>query len=297
MDHEPVLLHEVVAGLDLHPGLTVLDATLGSGGHSRAIGEAIGTTGKLIALDADPEAVARTRKSLVDLPCKTLFHAGNFRDLEKHFASLGIGSIDRALFDLGLSSPQLADPTRGFSFQTDGPLLMTWNGQDTGGLNAARLVNELSVPELADIIARYGEEGYAQRITEAIVAGRRAGPILTTGQLVEIIAEAVPKSYRSGRKHFATKTFQALRLATNDELGALREGLAAVWCFLSPNSRLAVISFHSLEARIVKKRFRDWVQANQGKLLTKHAIRPTHDEEVRNPRSRSATLRIISKII
>ncbi len=296
MEHEPVLLHEVIAGLDLRPGLTVLDATLGRGGHSRAIGEAIGTTGKLIALDADPEAVAKARIDLADLPCTAIFQSGNFRGLETHFATLGIGSIDRALFDLGLSSPQLADPTRGFSFQTDGPLLMTLAGADTVGMNAARLVNELPVSELADLIAHYGKEGYARRIAEAIVASRRTGSILTTGQLVEIIASAVPKSYRSGRRHFATKTFQALRIATNDELGALRDGLSAVWSFLTSQGRLAVISFHSLEARLVKDRFREWVRTGQGKLFTKHAIRPSREEEVRNPRSRSATLRIISKI-
>jgi len=295
MEHEPVLLHEVIVGLDLRPGLTVLDATLGRGGHSRAIGEAIGATGKLIALDADPEAVAKARINLADLPCLALFQSGNFRDLETHFTTLGIGSIDRALFDLGLSSPQLADSTRGFSFQTDGPLLMTLGGTDAKGLNAARLVNGLPVSELADLIARYGEEGYARRIAEAIVTSRRAGSILTTGQLVKVIASAVPKSYRSGRRHFATKTFQALRIATNDELGALGDGLSTVWRFLTPPGRLAVISFHSLEARLVKERFREWVRGGRGKLLTKHAIRPNREEEVGNPRSRSATLRIISK--
>ena len=173
---------------------------------------------------------------------------------------------------------------------------MTLAGADTVGMNAARLVNELPVSELADLIAHYGKEGYARRIAEAIVASRRTGSILTTGQLVEIIASAVPKSYRSGRRHFATKTFQALRIATNDELGALRDGLSAVWSFLTSQGRLAVISFHSLEARLVKDRFREWVRTGQGKLFTKHAIRPSREEEVRNPRSRSATLRIISKI-
>ena len=224
MSHEPVLLHEVIAGLDLRSGLTVLDATLGSGGHGRAIGEVIGATGRLIGLDADPAVIIEAKASLADLPCQVILHHGNFRDLDFHLETLGINVVDRALFDLGLSSPQLIDPTRGFSFQTDGPLLMTLAGADTGGLNAARLINELSVLELSNILARYGEERHARRIAEAIVAVRRVKAILTTGQLVEIIATAVPKNYRFARRHFATKTFQALRIATNNELEALALG-------------------------------------------------------------------------
>ncbi|MFH1170908.1 MAG: 16S rRNA (cytosine(1402)-N(4))-methyltransferase RsmH [Candidatus Vogelbacteria bacterium] len=297
MSHEPVLLHEVIAGLDLRPGLTVLDGTLGDGGHARAIGEIIGATGRLIGLDADAEAVVRAEQNLADLASPKLFRQGNFRDLDIHLSALGIDRLDRALLDLGLSSPQLADPARGFSFQTDGPLLMTFAGADTTGLNAARLVNELPASELADLIARYGEEGYARRIAEAIVLARRTAPILTTFQLVEIIAGAVPKSYRFSRKHFATKTFQALRIAVNDELGALADGLASVWRHLNPGGRLAVISFHSLEARIVKECFRNWVRGGKGKFLTKHAIKPSREEILKNPRARSATLRIIFKII
>lgn len=296
MDHEPVLLHEVVRGLDLGPGLTVLDATAGGGGHSLAIGKAIGASGKLIVLDADPEAIARARSALAGLPGPVIFRNGNFRDLETHFAALGISRVDRALFDLGLSSPQLADPTRGFSFQTDGPLLMTFDGTGTEGLNAARLVNESSVHRLTEILIRYGEERYARRIAEAIVAARKDALIISTNQLVAVIEAAVPKSYRLGRKHFATRTFQALRIATNDELGALSAGLSAVWRLLALQGRLAVISFHSLEARIVKEQFKNWQRFGEGRLLTKRAIRPGREEEIRNPRSRSATLRIVSKI-
>ncbi|MDO8625190.1 MAG: 16S rRNA (cytosine(1402)-N(4))-methyltransferase RsmH, partial [Candidatus Diapherotrites archaeon] len=274
----------------------VLDGTLGDGGHTRAIGEIIGATGRLIGLDADPEAVARAEQNLADLASAKLFRPGNFRDLDTHLSALGIDRLDRALLDLGLSSSQLADPTRGFSFQTDGPLLMTFTDGDTEGLNAARLVNELPATDLADLIARYGEEGYARRIAQTIVLARRHGPLLTTQQLVEVIASAVPKGYRFGRKHFATKTFQALRIAVNDELGALTDGLAAIWQHLNPGGRLAVISFHSLEARIVKESFRNWVRDGEGKFLTKHAIKPSREEQLRNPRSRSATLRIISKI-
>ena len=295
MSHEPVLLHEVIAGLDLRSGLTVLDATLGSGGHGRAIGEVIGATGRLIGLDADPAVIIEAKASLADLPCQVILHHGNFRDLDFHLETLGINVVDRALFDLGLSSPQLIDPTRGFSFQTDGPLLMTLAGADTGGLNAARLINELSVLELSNILARYGEERHARRIAEAIVAVRRVKAILTTGQLVEIIATAVPKNYRFARRHFATKTFQALRIATNNELEALALGLSAVWTHLVLSGRLAVISFHSLEARLVKDQFREMVRINVGQPITKRAIRPSREEIIRNPRSRSATLRIICK--
>ena len=295
MLHEPVLLHEVLSGLDLHEGQIVLDGTLGDGGHSRAIGEAIGPTGTLIGLDADPAAIERAGKNLADLPCRKIFHCGNFRDIEAHLETLGFPTIDRALLDLGLSSPQLADPTRGFSFQSDGPLLMTLSGEAAEEASAASLVNRLTVGELGDILAQYGEEGYARRIAEAIVAARRQGPILTTGALVRVIEEAVPKGYRFGRKHFATKTFQALRIATNDELGALVQGLTGIWAHLAPQGRLAVISFHSLEARIVKEHFRNWSKTGEGTLLHKHAVKPTREEEIRNPRSRSATLRIISK--
>ena len=293
--HTPVLLHEVLANLDLRAGLTVLDGTLGDGGHSRALGEAIGASGTLIGLDADPEAVARAEANLADLTCRKLFHCGNFRDVESHLAVLGVETIDRALLDLGLSSPQLADPARGFSFQSEGPLLMNLAGSAGGEESAARLVNQLTASELADIIAQYGEEGYARRIAEAIVAARRQGPILTTAALVRVIEEAVPKGYRFGRKHFATKTFQALRIATNDELGALVQGLTGIWRHFAPQGRLAVISFHSLEARIVKEHFRNWSKTGEGTLLHKHAVKPTREEEIRNPRSRSATLRIISK--
>src|SRR3989338_8775801 len=200
MNHESVLLQEVIAGLDLRPGLTVLDATLGDGGHSQAMSEAIGSTGHLIGLDVDPAALERAKINLASLPCSTTFLTGNFRDLDQYLASIGVTSIDRALFDLGLSSPQLADFTRGFSFQRNGPLFMTLSGADTEGLNAARLVNELSIPQLTDILNRYGEESHARRIAEAIVTARRVAPILTPFNLVEIIAQAVPKSYRFARK-------------------------------------------------------------------------------------------------
>ena len=295
MNHEPVLLHEVLEGLDLHPGLTVLDGTLGDGGHSQAIGEVIGSTGRLIGLDADPEAIKRAEVNLINLPCTKIFRPGNFRDLETHLTALSLTTVDRALFDLGLSSPQLADSTRGFSFQTDGPLMMTLDGHVGEGDNAAKLVNQLPASELGDIIARYGEEGYARRIAEGIVMARRREPILTTSALVRIISDAVPKSYRFGRRHFATKTFQALRIAVNDELRALADGLTAVWSHLAVNGRLAVISFHSLEARIVKEHFRQWARSGEGSLINKHAIKPSRAEAIRNPRSRSATLRIILK--
>jgi|SRR3989344_779838 len=296
MNHEPVLLHEVVTGLDLQPGLTVLDGTLGSGEHARAISEKIGRDGLLIGFDVDPEAISRAERNLANLPCRTIFRTGNFRATGSHLNTLGINNVDRAFLDLGLSSLQLADPIRGFSFQGDGPLLMTLNGKNEGGLNAARLVNELSAPQLTDLLTRYGEESHARRIAEALVAARHATPILTTYQLVSVIERAVPKGYHFTRKHFATKTFQALRIATNDELGALTDGLLDIWSILTLGGRLAVISFHSLEARIVKRQFQNWARLGEGQILTKHAIRPKRGEELRNPRSRSATLRIISKI-
>ncbi|MEK7585415.1 MAG: 16S rRNA (cytosine(1402)-N(4))-methyltransferase RsmH [Patescibacteria group bacterium] len=294
--HEPVLLQSVIAGLDLTPSLTVLDATTGGGGHSEAIAQAI-PEGHLIAIDRDAKAVARVRERLAAVSGKHSFEVANFRDLEAVLDRLGVTAIDRALFDLGFSSDQLVGSGRGFSFQTDEPLLMTYEAEGTGR-TAADLLAQLPERELVEMFQTYGEEEFSQVVAKAIVARRRASPIVTTGALVEVIRSAVPAWYKSPkrRRHFATKIFQALRIATNDEYGAIVAGLAAAWGRLAPEGRLAVIAFHSGEARLVKNFFRDLAANDEGEILTRHAIKPTFTEVKNNPRARSATLRIIKKL-
>ena len=294
--HEPVLLQSVIAGLDLTPSLTVLDATTGGGGHSEAIAQAI-PEGHLIAIDRDAKAVARVRERLAAVSGKHSFEVANFRDLEAVLDRLGVTAIDRALFDLGFSYDQLVGSGRGFSFQTDEPLLMTYEAEGTGR-TAADLLAQLPERELVEMFQTYGEEEFSQVVAKAIVARRRASPIVTTGALVEVIRSAVPAWYKSPkrRRHFATKIFQALRIATNDEYGAIVAGLAAAWGRLAPEGRLAVIAFHSGEARLVKNFFRDLAANDEGEILTRHAIKPTFTEVKNNPRARSATLRIIKKL-
>jgi 16S rRNA (cytosine1402-N4)-methyltransferase len=205
--------------------------------------------------------------------------------------------VDAVLADLGLSSEQLAESHRGFSFQGDEPLGMTLSSRPVpGALTAYEVVNFWREPTLADVIYGYGEERFARRIAKAIVLARAAKPLETTGQLVEVIKTAVPARYHGHRRHFATKTFQALRIAVNDELGALQNGLGSTWQRLNQSGRVAVITFHSLEARAVKRFCRERVAAAEAEMITKHAIRPTRSELLRNPRARSAQLRIIRKI-
>jgi 16S rRNA (cytosine1402-N4)-methyltransferase len=220
----------------------------------------------------------------------------NFRQLDEALGELGVKWIDAALFDLGLSSDQLETSGRGFSFQDDEPLAMSFGDPSVPGrLTAKEIVNHWREESLADVIYGYGEETFARRIAKAIVAARRHAPLETTSQLVEVIRGAVPGWYTHRRLNPATKTFQALRIATNDELGALREALPKVWESLAPGGRLAIISFHSLEARILKEQFRLWVASGAGKLIAKKPILPSREEAVANPRSRSAQLRLIQK--
>ncbi len=207
----------------------------------------------------------------------------------------GIPKIDGALFDLGISSMEIGESGRGFSFQYDEPLLMTLENPITETTLTARdVVNSLPEKELADIIYKYGEERFSRPIAKAIVTARRRAKIDSSLQLAEIIAEAVPKGYRNGRINPATKTFQALRIFVNDEFGAIEEGLSGAWNLLTPGGRIAVISFHSLEDRIIKNFFKDKAK-DSGRLLTKKPIVPTRAEIIKNPRSRSAKLRIIEK--
>lgn len=287
-------MQEVLDALNVQPSDTVVDATLGGAGHFAGLLEKLGEGGVIVGIDADPAAVARARDAyaLDRRPERPVAHVvnDNFRNLARILERLGIGHIDAALFDLGWSGYQIAAP-RGFSFQEDEPLLMTYG---EGGETAADIINSSSEEDLADLIFTYGEERFARGIARAIVAARGENRILTTGALVSAIEAGVPAWYRKGKSHPATKTFQALRIATNDELGALKEGLAAALSALAPGGRLAVISFHSIEDRIVKNMLRDAAQAGGG-TVTKKPITPARTEVLANRRARSAKLRVFER--
>ena len=285
--HLPVLADEVIQHLLPQPGQVIVDGTLGGGGHTQLLAERVVPGGRVIALDRDPAAVATARQQLsaADLPV-TVLHA-NYMDLFEVLSDLEVPPVDAVLLDLGLSSDQLADPERGFSFDSHGPLDLRFDpGQ---GHPAGELVNRLDARQLADIIYRYGEERYSRRIARGILEARRAETIRTAQQLAQIVARSVPPAYRRGRLHPATRTFQALRIAVNDELGALQSALRAFPECIRPGGRLAVISFHSLEDRLVKEAFRD---RDEYERLTRKPIRPSPAEVARNPRSRSARLRV-----
>ena len=292
--HVPVLLHEAVDSLSLKPDDVVVDATLGGAGHAGAIAATLGKKGVLIGFDLDTDAISRAKKVLEGARPDVHLILGNFRHLGKELERLEIPSITKALFDLGWSSYQL-DSGRGFSFRADEPLSMTYADTPTG-LTAATIVNEWGEESIADILFGWGEEHYSRRIAKAIVARRAHKPFTTSVELAEAITAAVPPRYRHGRIHPATRTFQALRIAVNDELGALAEGLRSAWKHLAPGGRIAVITFHSIEDRVVKQMFAAWEASEEGKRVVRKPIRPAGPEISMNPRSRSAKLRVIQKL-
>ena len=295
MQHVPVLLHESIEALNLKVGATVVDATLGAGGHSSEIAKRFGKKIQIVGFDLDADAL-KLAESAVRESGGTLtpIHA-NFRTIKASCAGVGIAAIDGALFDLGISSMEIGESGRGFSFKYDEPLLMTLtNPIESDTLTARDVVNETREDALADIIYQFGEERFSRQIAKAIVIARRKEKIETTAQLVAIITDAVPGFYKRGRINPATKTFQALHIYVNDELGAVTEGIAGAWEMLAPGGRIAVITFHSLEDRIIKNFFRDKSKEN-GRLITKKPIGPTREEVLANPRSRSAKLRILEK--
>ena len=292
--HTSVLLQETVDSLNIEPGNVVLDATLGGGGHSSEIAKRLGPSGMLVGIDEDAAALIRSRSKLENQKTRVVLKQGNFRNLDKLLAEEGVDHIDRAVFDLGLSSFELEESGRGFSFQKDEPLLMTFS-ETPGSVTAYDVVNSWGEESLADIIFGFGGERYSRRIARLIVERREQSPIKTSGELAHIVSEAVPGSYRRGRIHPATKTFQAIRMAVNDELGALKEGLLKAWQMLSPGGRIAVISFHEHEDRITKHFFVEKVKHEGAKVYSKKPIVPDASEVRKNPRSRSAKLRIIEK--
>lgn len=292
--HTPVLLEESIAALTIQPKSIVMDATLGGAGHARAICEKLGERGIFIGFDADREAVERAEKVLAGTSPKKYLYNANFRDCASHIAQSGISHLDGALFDLGWSGYQLG-AGRGFSFLAKEPLFMTYGDPEKAITTASRIVNTWKEETIADILFGWGDERFAKRIARRIVEARARAPIQTAYELGEIVKSAVPGFYRRGALHPATKTFQALRIAVNDEIGALKEGISSAWKLLTPGGILAVISFHSVEDREVKRLFLEWGK-EEGKRVTKSPITPSFEEIRKNPRARSAKLRVIQKV-
>lgn len=304
--HEPVLLEQTLQLLAPRPGEIAVDCTLGGGGHTRAIWHEMQSQGRLIAIDQDLAAISHAKTTL---PSQIDVVHDNFRNLRSILLALDISQVHRILFDLGVSSPQLDEAERGFSYQQDAALDMRMNPQST--ITAAQLVNELTEDELARIIWDFGEERWGKRIAKFVVAQRaEQGPIATTGQLVDIIKRAIPAGARRDGPHPAKRTFQALRIAVNNELDFLASAVETAVDVLAPGGRIAVITFHSLEDRIVKQIFRKLEQGcvcpprlpvcvcgQKPKLeaVTKKPIVPSHKEIERNPRARSAKLRVAER--
>jgi 16S rRNA (cytosine1402-N4)-methyltransferase len=295
--HTTVLLKETIDALALEPGETVVDCTLGAGGHTEEICRRFGDEVKIIGLDLDEDAILRSEKRLADMDCDTSFHLSNFRDFEKVLGDLDISEVDGFLLDLGFSSYQIDDSGRGFTFKKDEPLTMTLKKDITeSDVTAEMIVNHWSEESIANILYGYGNERFSRRIAKEIISQREKMPIKTTTDLVNIIEKAVPFFYKKGRIHPATKTFQALRIAVNDELGALEEFLEKGFEHLRSEGRMAVISFHSGEDRIVKNFFKKKKEEKEALVLTKKPMTPS-DEELRdNSRSRSAKLRVLQKV-
>lgn len=303
--HTPVLFRETIDSLQIRPDGLYIDGTMGGGGHSEAILQRL-STGKLLSIDQDPDAVEAAGKRLAKYP-NSIIAKGNFCQMDSMARERGIDAVDGILLDIGVSSYQLDTPERGFSYHNDAPLDMRMSRE---GVTAGELVNGLSQRELAGIIFRYGEEKNANRIAGGICQAREKAPIETTGQLAEIIKASVPAAVRREQGHPARRTFQALRIAVNGELDRLREGLEVGFSILKPGGRFAVITFHSLEDRIVKQQMNEWCQGcicpkdfpvcvcgrkPQGRLVYKRGLVPSQKETEENPRARSARLRVFEK--
>jgi 16S rRNA (cytosine1402-N4)-methyltransferase len=271
--------------LAIEPGMRVVDGTLGGGGHTRLMADAVGPEGLVIAIDRDPAAIARGAEEFAGRPVR--FAQANFSDIPEVLDALSIDRVDRVLLDVGLSSDQLADDTRGFSFDSEGPLDLRFD--PTEGEPAWRIVNRMRPESLADIIHEYGEERFSRRIARRIATVRETTPIRSARDLARVVMAAVPRQKPPPRIHPATRTFQALRIAVNQELKSLRIALERIPTRLAPCGRLAVISFHSLEDRLVKEAFRN---RQVWEALTRSPLGAGEEEVRRNPRSRSAKLRV-----
>lgn len=294
--HKSVLLKESVEGLDIKKGYVLVDGTFGGGGHSLYMLSNYPES-KVVAIDRDKNALDNLCEDFHDYKDRIFLREGNFKDIKNILAEIGLEQVDGILLDLGISSDQLETSGRGFTFQKDEPLLMTMKtSPKKEDLTAREILNTWDEENIASIIYGYGEERYSRKIAAAVIKARAEKPIMTTFELVEIIRSSVPGPYKRRKIHFATKTFQALRIATNDELGSLKKILKEGFEALKKGGRISVISFHSLEDREVKRYFRKLKEEDTGKIITKKPIVPTLKETKENPRSRSAKLRIIEKI-
>jgi len=307
--HIPVLLNETLDHLNCKKDGIYVDATLGHGNHSLNILEKYPEIKMLVGIDQDIEAIERSKKKLGGYSSKVTLLHGNFNQLNTILGESGIQNIDGILFDLGVSTAQLIDPSRGFSFNSEGPLDMRMN-RDTS-IRAKDLLIKLSTGELEDILFKYGEERWAKRIVRRIKEHLSEKPLDTTKELSGLISAAIPKKFHPKNRHPATKTFQALRIALNDELGSIEKGLDNALGLLNSGGRICAISFHSLEDRIVKNRFRDWATAcvcpknipvcvcngkSKVKIITKKPVCPSDKEIMANPRARSAKMRVAERI-
>ena len=304
--HIPVLFHETIDSLQIKPDGVYIDGTAGGGGHSQAILDRL-TAGTLLSIDQDPDAIAAVTRRFEGNP-RSLVRRANFSEMARVAREAGIDRADGVLLDIGVSSYQLDTPERGFSYHTDAPLDMRMSQE---GPTAADLLRTLSAKEIASILSRYGEEKSARSIANAIVKARESKPVETTLELAELVKASVPAAVRREPGHPARKTFQALRIAVNGELDRLSEGLDAAFSLLRPGGRLAVITFHSLEDRIVKQRMAAWCEGctcppdfpvcvcgkkPRAELVYKKGLAPSEDELRENPRSRSARLRVCVKL-
>ena len=308
LKHYSVLLNECIEALNIRPDGIYVDGTLGMGGHSEQIAKRL-TTGRLIAIDRDEMALGRARERLAPYADRITFVHGNFRDLPQLLADAGVTGADGMLFDLGVSSPQLDNPERGFSYMADAPLDMRMDRSE--GITAWFIVNKWPEEKLKRILYDFGEERYAPRIAQAIVRRRETAPIDTTLELVDVIRSAMPAAALREKQHPAKRSFQAIRIAVNDELGSISELLDHAVDLLNPGGRLAVISFHSLEDRIVKNAIasrehgctcpREFPVCTCGfvqtlRSVTRKPILPSPQELEENPRSRSAKLRVAERV-
>ncbi|MED4585997.1 16S rRNA (cytosine(1402)-N(4))-methyltransferase RsmH [Brevibacillus choshinensis] len=306
--HVTVLRDEAVAGLNIRPGGIYVDCTLGGAGHSSLIASQLTEGGRLIAIDQDDWALDNARERLSSVMDRVTLVKSNFRHIKDIVSDLGLDGVDGILFDLGVSSPQLDEGERGFSYNADAPLDMRMDQQAT--LSAYDIINEWDEEEIAKIIWEYGEEKFSRRIARQIVQYRAKQPVQTTGELVELIKEGIPAAARRTGPHPAKRTFQAIRIAVNDELSAFKEAVADAINVLRPEGRVSVITFHSLEDRICKQVYQEFAKGctcppsfpicacgNEAtvKIITRKPILPSAEELEANPRARSAKLRVAEK--
>jgi 16S rRNA (cytosine1402-N4)-methyltransferase len=293
VEHIPVMCQEVIAQLHLHPGDCALDCTLGLGGHSREMIKGVSPGGSLIAIDRDSDSLDLARKSLEDYAGQCTFVQRDFRFLDSVLEELKIKEVSAILFDLGVSSYQLETPERGFSIRSNGPLDMRMD--QNSFISAYDLINSLSTNEISLILKNFGQERWHQRIADFLVKERVKHPIESTEELKKIIVHAIPRKYQDQKIHPATRSFQAFRIAVNRELEALEVAIDKAIKYLRVGGRLCVISFHSLEDKIIKNKFCGYAKQGTIEILTKKPLRPSLAEMSKNPRARSARLRVAQK--